>query len=392
MSIRLLLKALFRRKLVTLLVLLQLAITLALWVNSSLLAYGNYQILNTPTGFNLEQQLVVTLKPTERALQNGSALQELITRQLAAIKALPGVKAATYNNQRGLLQGGSNGNIFVRDHYDTTNQSMVAMHFTSPELADVWQLQVLEGRWLTEDDQNQDHVVLTQSVAKALQPQGSVIGLDTSWGQVVGVVNDVLSQRYASQPTFAGFFNRPLTMSEYFYVLEVLTEPGQTARVQQQLSEVLRGVEVNIDVLSVQTYQQAQHDLYQMEIGMTTLLLVLSALMLTVALISAYSHAHFHALQLRHEIGIKRALGASRRAILLEVLAESWLTTALGTGFGVVACFVLNHALASWLTLPVLSWWLPLVAIAMLLICITLATWYPAITATRISPALATRL
>ena len=96
-------------------------------------------------------------------------------------------------------------------------------------------------------------------------------------------------------------------------------------------------------------------------------------------------------LKRQQEIGIKRALGASKGRIFTELLSENWLTTVLGAIAGVGCALVLNQVLAQVISIPSLSWWLPLLTCTILLLCVTVATWYPAAIATRVSPATATK-
>ena len=105
MSFYLLIKGLLNRKVVTALLLLQLAMTLALLLNSILLAQQTHQQLNQPTGLDLDNIVLVQLKPTTASLRVYPALEELLNRQLAAVSALPGVVAAAYSNQSAILQG-----------------------------------------------------------------------------------------------------------------------------------------------------------------------------------------------------------------------------------------------------------------------------------------------
>jgi putative ABC transport system permease protein len=94
---------------------------------------------------------------------------------------------------------------------------------------------------------------------------------------------------------------------------------------------------------------------------------------------------------MQKEVGIKRALGASKARVLMDVLSESWLTTAVGAGFGILVSYGLNISLAKVISIPAVPVWLPLLTLLLLLLCVTLATWYPARIATRISPATATK-
>ena len=93
----------------------------------------------------------------------------------------------------------------------------------------------------------------------------------------------------------------------------------------------------------------------------------------------------------QQEIGVKRALGASKKVIFLELLSENWLCTAIGALFGIGCALLLNKALSQVITIPALDLYLPLLASLILLVCVTVATWYPAAIATRISPATATK-
>ncbi|MFP3354968.1 ABC transporter permease, partial [Pseudoalteromonas sp. SIMBA_153] len=81
------------------LLLLQLAITLALLLNSVLLAQQTHQQLNQPTGLDLEETLLVQIKPTTPQLRAYPLLEDLLERQLNALRNIPGVVAAAYSNQ-----------------------------------------------------------------------------------------------------------------------------------------------------------------------------------------------------------------------------------------------------------------------------------------------------
>ncbi len=105
MSVHLIIKSLLRRKVVTALLLLQLAVTLGLVVNSLLLASAARDLVEQPTGLALEQILTVRVKPTSASMRIEPALSEVISRQLAAIRLIPGVEAAEYANQTPLRQG-----------------------------------------------------------------------------------------------------------------------------------------------------------------------------------------------------------------------------------------------------------------------------------------------
>lgn len=395
MSIKLLIKSLLRRKVVTVLLFLQLAMTLALLVNATLLAQQAHQLLNQDTGLPLDEVLAVRIKPSARALRAQPALQDLMDRQMTAIRQMSGVQAVAFANQAPLQMGGSNGNVNDSDHPETNNVDTVPANYVSADYLKVLGVKVLAGEWpampTAFDPNAQLGVVLTESLARKVFGEGSAIGKQTNRGRVAAVVSDYHSQRFASALPYNSILVTPMPTGDWGYVMLIRVNAEQLLAVQQALPAVLQQVDANIEIQDSKSLSERRANLYGNEHGLSVLLSLLAGLMLVVAMVSSYSNAYFHALKMQQEIGIKRALGASRHAILLELLSENWLTTLVGTSLGLLAAYGLNQALALVISVPSLPVWLVGVAILALLVCVTIATWYPARIATQISPATATK-
>ncbi|HEX5792965.1 MAG TPA: FtsX-like permease family protein [Rheinheimera sp.] len=395
MSFYLLCKVLFSRKVVTGLLLLQLAMTLALLLNSILLAKQTHQQLNQPTGLDLDNTLLVQLKPTTASLRVYPALEELLNRQLDAVQALPAVVAAAYSNQSAILQGGNNGNVYIDGEEDRTNQPSVPMYFVSKDFFNVLNSDVLQGELpqhsVSLDNPVQPDVVITKSLADKLFAGKPAVGKQLNRGRVAAVISDFYGQRHGTHVMFNSIQVAPPFGVDWGYSILLRVQPGQANNVRQQLDKVLRNVEPNIEIFHIRTLAEQYQRLYRNEYGLATLLALLSALMLLVTMVSSYSSTHFHALKRQQEIGVKRALGASKKVIFFELLSENWLCTALGATFGIGCAQLLNKALSQVITIPSLDLYLPVLASLILLVCVTVATWYPAAIATRVSPATATK-
>ncbi|WP_430456195.1 FtsX-like permease family protein [Rheinheimera sp.] len=393
-SLHLIFKSMLRRKVVTSLLLVQLALTLALLSNSSLLALQTWNQLSQPTGLDLDNILYVSLKPTSKNLQEYPAFADLLERQLAAVRQMPGVAAVSFTNQSPLMEGGSNGNVNDENNRENNTQS-VPQYTVSPDFLKVLQLDVLEGEipqtiqaW---DGESTVPVVLTKSLAERVFPGKSAIGQLTNGGPVAAVIEDFYGQRSAERVMYNRIQIAQIYGVAWGYGIILRVEPGQAKHIRSQIPDVLKTADANIEIFSVRTMDDQLHRMFRNEFGLATLLAVLSGLMLLVSMISSYSNAHFNALKRQQEIGIKRALGASKQGILLEMLTENWCTTVAGAGIGIVAAWLLNQALALVISIPALPIWLPLAAVLMLMLCVTLATWYPARIATQVSPATATK-
>ena len=395
MSLHLLVKSLLRRKVVTLLLFLQLAMTLALLLNSLLLADQTRQQLAEPTGLDLPHVLQVQLKPTTPQLRAYPLLGDLLERQMQAIRAIAGVEAVAYSNQGPVREGGNNGNLFDPEAEERTNVPTIPFYMVSPDFFKVLGFTPQAGEFptlaLPVDGETAPALVLTRSLAEKIFPDRVAAGLNTNRAVVAAVVDDFYGQRRATHPMYNAMQVAQLYSVDWGYALLIKTTAGSTELVRQQLPALLQQVDSNIEVFYIRTLQEQHQRMYRNEFGLATLLTLLSALMLLVTMVSSYSHAHFHALKQQQEIGIKRALGASKQTIFLELFCETWLTTALGAALGLLAAFGLNQLLAQVISIPALDLWYPLVATLVLLLCVTLATWYPARIATQVSPATATK-
>ena len=394
-SLHLIFKSMLRRKVVTVLLLVQLGLTLALLSNSALLALQTWEQLRQPTGLDLHNTLYVSLKPTSKTLQEYPAFADLLERQLQAIRQINGVVAVSHTNQSPLLQGGTNGNVQDVNDRERSNVGTVPNYMVSADFLKVLQLDVLEGELpqavLPLDGPSPVPVILTKSLAERVFPGKSAIGQMTNAGPVAAVVEDFYGQRSAERVTYNRIQMAQIYGVAWGYGLILRVEPGMADQIRSQLPDSLKAVDSNIEIFSVRTLDEQLHRLFRNEFGLATLLAVLSGLMLLVSMISSYSNAHFNALKRQQEIGIKRALGANKQGILLEMLTENWCATIAGAGLGLLGAVALNQALALVISIPALPVWLPLAAVLMLMLCVTLATWYPARIATQVSPATATK-
>lgn len=406
MSLSLMIKSLLRRKLVISLLVVQLAVTVALLINSGLLAVHARELLNRDTGLDLDNTVIVALKPISPSMIQEPFLSNLLERQLDALRTIEGVKSAAFMSQAVLTRGGSNGDISDIDNKEFSKANMVPYTNASPDVFAVLGTKLIEGQFpeqlaavidfdtvdLASLDSKQRKLVITQSLAKHIYGDKPAVGRFTSNGQVVAVVSDFTGQLNGDNKNFHVIAIEPLVLGgQSSYILSVRVQPGMADRVRPQLTEKLRAVDPNIDFLYTRTLDEQKTELYRYQRGLAILLIILSGIMLVVAMISAYSNAFFHALQQHQEIGIKRALGANKQIIFRELLAETWLTTALGVTLGLGSAWMLNRALATMLETPAIPLWLPLLTIVLLLLCVTFASWHPTRIAVNISPVTATK-
>jgi len=99
----------------------------------------------------------------------------------------------------------------------------------------------------------------------------------------------------------------------------------------------------------------------------------------------------FSVTQRYRQIGTRRALGATRAAILRYFLVENWVITGLGLAIGLALSFALNQVLVSIADAPRLEWGLLASSLFLFWLVGLMAALLPAMRGMKISPVIATR-
>lgn len=402
MNIKALIKSLLLRKFTTGLLVLQLALTLGLIVNSGILALDTQEKLSQQTGLDLDNTLIVEMLPTSGAYKDSDYYRSITLEDFAKIEAMPGVKGIAPSVQLPIQHGGWNSNVNPVDNPEalqTDNHlNYVAVFYTRYNLTEVFGLKLLDGRLLNENDihdptnEVRPNVVITDALAKALYPDKSAVGQMTNLGLVVGVVgNMVINPRFGMDKQYAMFFNNPIYFDgiTQHYVINVA--PGMMESVRKNVTDVILAVQPERDIYNIYTMREHISNFYQTDQGLASLFTTLVMLMILITAISSYAYAQFHMTQQTRLIGIRRALGASKKDILLYVLTENWLVYVLGCILGIAAAIGFNILLSQYISLSKPSIELSLIGIGIMFMASTIATWLPAKKTSNIPPVIATR-
>ncbi len=130
---------------------------------------------------------------------------------------------------------------------------------------------------------------------------------------------------------------------------------------------------------------------YRQDHVMAWMLVLVIALLLLVTALGIVGLASFWVQQRTRQIGVRRALGATRLQILRYFQLENFLLVTVGIVLGMVLAYALNQLLMAKAELPRLPlYYLPFGAVSLWLLgqC---AVFWPAQRAAAVPPALATR-
>ena len=122
-----------------------------------------------------------------------------------------------------------------------------------------------------------------------------------------------------------------------------------------------------------------------------TVLSILSAIVLGTLLLGLMGTAAFRVLERRRELGVMRALGATRAAGVIAVLAESTVVTAIGLAAGGALLLVLRAPMARMIPFFAIHSWMVAAIATLFFVTGWLASVGPAARAARVPPSVASR-
>jgi putative ABC transport system permease protein len=237
---------------------------------------------------------------------------------------------------------------------------------TAAALADIRDLGLERGRFLSREDEARAApvAVIGKDVADALFPGLDPIGREIRVGrrlfEVVGVQSRLGTTAGASQdryvwiplPAYERVFGAPETLDVFARARDVArtTESEDRTRATLRARRRLRpGAADTFDLLSPTAARGFVANLTQ---RVSAAAFPLSAMALLAAIVVVSNTTLVSVTQRTREIGVRRALGATRRQIVREVLLEATLVALVGGAAGLLAVLGLVSAVRAAATVP----------------------------------------
>jgi putative ABC transport system permease protein len=379
------------------LIVLEIAFTLAIVANCVNMILAERHEMLKLSGFD-DEHLVQVQSRRFNPFPDANATVASAERDVRALQSVPGVRAAA-NTYFLPWQGGGSSNAF---HVAGGPVFQAQEYSASTGIFDTLGVQVVEGRGLQPSDYPDPganatsyNVVISRAFERLIFKGGHGLGQtftdndgSTSY-HVVGIIDHfynpygwpigdfvVFGPDYAaSRSGGSGFLVRTSgPVRDVVPLLEkaLLTTSADRIIDMKTITEVKDGYFAN-GRLVVQ--------------GMTAVIL----LVVFVTGIGILGLTSLSVTERTRQIGTRRALGATRRDILVHFLLENWMVTTVGLALGVVFAYALNFLLVSHVSDAKMDWRLIAIGILLLWVNGIAATLFPALRATAVSPAIATR-
>ena len=403
MNIRPILSTLLRHRTAAALIVLEIALSCAIVCNALFLIQTRLQRMDRPTGLANSELVEIEIA----GIGNGENPGLVAKRDLLALRAIPGVVAATKTNQIPFNNSSWNSSINLAPNQRNPSAD-AAVYLGDEHMIEAFGLKLVAGRNFTADEVQDwgaldtpganplfPSAILSRSLAEKLFPGESALGKTIySWGDepttVVGIVESLIRPNDNGGPAESqSSFILPVSGSGGPYVLR--TKPERRAEVMAAAQTALEQASARRILVNNRTFDEVIADHYRQDRAMAWLLATVIAALLIVTGFGIVGLASFWVQQRTKQIGIRRALGATRGQILRYFQIENFLLSSIGIVLGMLLAYAINQLLMGKYELPRLPLvYLPVGAVTLWLLG-QFAVFWPARRAAAVPPAVATR-
>ena len=404
MQIRPILSALKKHRLATLLIALEIALACAVLCNAVFLIANRLSAMRIHSGVDEKSLGFVALQGFDP-----DEAHDLDARVIAGLGAIPGVESVHVINSVPFgMQAGAFG--ITLDQAGKQFRGVPEFYLGDPGTPQALGLKLVTGRMPTTDDYQpvlkgylpeNSSVLITRALAEHLWPGENPLGKQFWTGKnqfrVIGVVAHLSVQQYDEEG------ERGAEWTAFVPVLPPTSLLAGTFLIRaapQDLNRVMTAAKAAIPKIAPDavldhawsdTVPALRAKFFQTDRAMAGLLVGVIVALLGVTAFGIVGLASFWVAQRRKQIGIRRALGATRADILRYFQTENFLIVTFGIVLGVVLAIGINLALMKWFEVSRLPlWYLPVGALALWLLG-QLAVLAPALRAAAVPPVVATR-
>jgi predicted permease len=398
-----------RMKTQQILVMGEFALAITLLSGAGMTLHSFYNMTKIDLGFRNGNILMGRLRPPRNFHPKPEEINASAHELLAKLEALPGVQSAALSTTRP-LQGDGNGMPFNISGQIVSNQDrpVADVEAATPSYFQTFGAHLVQGRFLDDTDRlgGRQVVMVNQSfVDRFLQgknpldqrilppPDNNNRGQPSppeEW-QIVGIFQNIpngdrLTDKIGPQMIL------PFWQEPHRHAQLSVRSVVDTSAIADSVSDAVKQSLPGYSMMEVTTMRQTTDDKFAGDRFSMVLFGSFAALALLLAALGIYGVMAFAVSQRTHEMGLRMALGAQRRDVVLLILRDGMKLAFLGLGFGLAGVFALGHLMRSTLygvaTVDVAS--LAVVGVALLAVAV-LASYIPARRSAKVDPMVALR-
>ena len=339
------------------LVISEVALALMLLIGGGLLFRSFLKLKTVDPGFDANNLLSVEISfagSDESTDAKRVAFFDGITER---IQALPGVTAASAINH--LPVGGDVWNLGYtvegKPQPGPGETPHAVYRVARPNYFKTMGATMLRGRDFTSRDVHgaSGVVIINESLAKAVSPDGDAIGKRISLveeinvpREIVGVIKDAKQGDLTTKARPEMYLPQSQSSGVKSMTLVVKTI-GDPMKLVPSIQAEVWSVDKNLPLSQVRSMNQVISDSIGPQRFNMTLLGLFSSIAMILAIVGIYGVLSYSVTQRTHEIGIRMALGARQKDVLKLVVQQGMALAFIGVGIGLLGAFGLMRLLES---------------------------------------------
>lgn len=384
-----------RRRLRSLLVVAEVAISLILLIGAGLLLRSFVRLQNVSPGFDPEGVISLRLGASTRQFADREASLAYYRPFGEALAAVPGVQMRGAVSALPFTSSVGWGSINVEGWTPQPGEELqVDQRGVTPDYFQTMRIPVIQGRTFAEADYAstaEQTLVIDENFAKRFWPNGDAIGKHLWFDparkmRIVGVVGAV--KQYGLNIEGRIVVYRP-SINPSWHVFRTSSDPAAVAR---DVVRKIREFDPTMTVVDIQSMEDRMNQSMARERFATLMLGAFALFALVLAVVGVYGVLSHLVTQGTHDIGVRMALGAERGRILGMVLRQGMELTGVGILLGLAGAALLTRAMATLLFGVSTTDLATFSAVPVVLVATAaIASYIPALRATRVDPVTALR-
>ncbi len=391
------------------LVIAELSLAVMLVIGAGLLLRSFWNLMRVDAGFGRGNLTTFSLALPRRVYSDSTrrtAFFGRVTRELAAVPGVTGAAAMT-----GLPpQRQVNANDTDFEGYMPQPQSggppanVDYYQYATPTYFSTMGIPIVKGRGFGPLDGPLSNpvMVINETIARLYYPQQDPIGHrmrpggTTTWFTIIGVAKDVKQGGVDSKTGTELYIDYEQAPAVIGFAPPNLNVVVRSTLGKETLSPIIRRIVHTADpavpIVGLRSMDEVFQDSVSRQRFLATILGVFAAVALLLSAIGTYGVLAYTVTERRREVGIRMALGASERGVLMMVLGQGMTLAAIGVALGLIGAVALTRLAATLLfgVKPVDPATFAAVSLFMLAVAAA-ASLIPARRATRVDPLVALR-
>ena len=342
------------------LVVAEVSLAVLLLVGSGLLVKSLLRLQQTNPGIVASQLTSVEIDLSSQTYSDAERASEFYRQLVAHVESLPGVQSVTFSTGQP-LSGSAGSDPFAIEgrQLDPSNLTSAGWQVVGPNYLRTLGISIIKGRDFTAQDMEpgaQPVAVVNERLVSRYFPNEDPIGRRITlglprpgnpWITIIGVAQNVPHRALDSKAEPDWYTSRVVSTQRHRFLFVRSAVP--TSALMVGIRKEMASIDPHQPLTSVKTMEEVISTTTAPRRFNALLLAVFAAIALLLATVGIYSVISYSITLRTQEIGIRMALGAHRRGILLMVMRKGMLLTAIGTAIGLAGAFALTRWMSSML-------------------------------------------